>query len=113
MINNNLGGVGNKVFAVDSEENLYVRLIVYCKMFWGLWTGLCTGLCIGFCFMLADWAGWLPLLSFHFISSHVISSPISCHVPLGDELDQCLNVDQSVVSVAKEMRERIKEEGGR
>ena len=28
-------------------------------------------------------------------------------------MDQCLNVDQSVVSVAKEIRERINEEGGR
>ena len=40
-------------------------------------------------------AYWLTLtiISFHFASSHFISFPISCHVPL-DEMGQYFNVDQ-------------------
>ena len=69
-------------------------------MYWALCSGFCIGKCI---------AGWLLaagclllLLSFsfsffissHFISFHLISSLISCHVPSGDEMDQYLKVDQ-------------------
>lgn len=89
----NTWGVGNNMFATDYEENLYVRLILYLKMFWGLWTGFCIWICIGFCFMLAGWAVWLLLLSFpvisipfisfhsissHFIFFHFIPSHLSC-----------------------------------
>ena len=60
-------------------------LIMYWKMYWGLWTGFCIGKCI---------AGWLAAcfrLAFFFF--HFISSPISCHFPAGEEMDQYLNVD--------------------
>jgi len=53
-------------------------------MYWGLWIGVCIG------FALRLLAGCFSFL-FPFISFH---PPISCHVPLGDEMDQYLNVDQ-------------------
>ena len=69
--------------------------------------------------MLAGWAVWLlllsfpvisfPFISFHPISYSSISFPLTCHVPLGDDMNQHLNVDQW----QNKTRERIKEEGGR
>ena len=62
-------------------------------------------------------------MSFTFISSHLISfplihllsfpfvsSPISCHVPLGDDMDQCLNVDQWQKKSEKESKTEKDEE---
>lgn len=44
------------------------------------------------------------------IASHfILFYPLFCHVPLGDELDQYLNVDQW----EKKSEEKIKDEGGR
>ncbi len=70
--------------------------------------------------MLAGWAGlgWAGLagcfcvhfLSLRFILSHFISSPISCHVPLEDEMDQYLNVNQWENKSEKESKKKEEDE---
>ena len=69
------------------------------EMYWAL--GILDWIMYWICFMLL--AGCFcflflfisfHLISFRLISFPFISSPISSHVPLGDDMDQYLNVDQ-------------------
>ena len=69
---------------------------------------------------LSQMVVWLFLLSFPFISFYFfylilyyfISPAISCHVPLEDEMEQYLNVDQCEKKSEKESKKKEEDEVG-
>ena len=90
-----------------------MRLIMYWRMYWGYGLDLVLENVLDYALcLLAGLAGCFcfHFLSLRFILSHFISSPISCHAPLEDEMDQYLNVDQWEKKSEKEFKKKEEDE---
>ena len=79
--------------------------ILYWILLYACWLGWLAAFSVFFIYLISS-----HLISLHFIPFHVLSLPISCHVPLGDEMDQYLNMDQWQKTSQKESK-KTEEDG--